>query len=282
MRRKIASLGSVLFLLAFSKVGFAGDADEEMKFGYYADRVIVSSQTILFSEALSERISEIGNTVAGVSERPGMNYTFRIINDPTINAYSVSGGFIYVTTGLLDILESEDELAGVLAHEIHHTNASHQMKFIYAAYQRRIAGSILGIFFGYLLGAGAAHAVANSPYYAMSEQLAQERVRTAVKLGMALGDEIGVWMVKGYGKEQELEADARAVEYTQKAGYDPQALISVFKKLISIRKALGINERNYVSSLINAEPGLEERIRNAELILSSDRNKTAKEERREQ
>ncbi|MBI4707973.1 MAG: M48 family metalloprotease [Candidatus Omnitrophica bacterium] len=284
---RIIFLGLVLFLLVFSKTSFAGDANEEMKFGFYADRVVVATQTILFNDALTKRVTKIGNKVAKATDKPDMKYTFRIISDPTINAYSASGGFVYINTGLLDVLESEDELATILAHEIHHTNASHQINFIYAAHRRKVAGQVTGVLTSTVLGAVAGVAgeiyKAQNPYNPYASQMADQVYKSAVEVGLKLGDEMTVSMIKGYGKKQELEADAYAVKYTQKAGYDPNALIGVFKKLVSIRNRLGINERNYVSSLINAEPGLEERIKNAEeLILNPDKNKQPKEERREE
>lgn len=76
-------------------------------------------------------------------------------------------------------------------------------------------------------------------------------------------------MIKGYGKEQELEADAFAVQYIKKAGYDPNAFISVLKSFMSIKDRLELSEKkNYASHLINAEPGLEERIKNVEELVS--------------
>lgn len=110
-------LGLILFLFTFPKIAPAED-NEELKFGFYVDREVVSSQTILFNKALNLRIAEIGKRIVKVSDKPDMKYIFRVINDPTINAYSAAGGFAYINTGLLDILESEDELASVMAHEI--------------------------------------------------------------------------------------------------------------------------------------------------------------------
>lgn len=287
MNTKCIILGLVLFL-AFPKVSLAGD-DEEIKFGFYADRVMVSTQTILLNESLNKRITEIGNRVAKASDRQDMKYTFRVINDPTINAYSAAGGFVYINTGLLDILESEDELAAIMAHEIVHTSKNHQIDFIYAAHRRAVVGQMVGITLGAALGAAGGVAARSaygssyytSPYsYSLAQQSIQQMTELGFKLGVGLGDAMAISMIKGYGKKQELEADAIGVKYTQKAGNDPNALISVFKKLISIRNRLGITPQNYISSLINADPGLEERIKNAELILNPDKNK--QNERREE
>jgi len=79
---------------------------------------------------------------------------------------------------------------------------------------------------------------------------------------------MSTYMIKGYGKKQELEADSLAIGYIRKAGYDPKAMVSVFKKLISARDKLGIKQ-DYTSGLINAEPGLEERLKQAEKNIST-------------
>jgi len=272
MIRKQIFLALILLSLAFPK--FAVGVDEkEMKFGFYADRVVVATQTILFNDALSKRISEIGNRIIKASGEPDMNYTFRIINDPTINAYSAAGGFIYVTTGLLDILESEDELAAVLGHEIAHTSNNHQIKFVYSAHRKKVAGQVTGILLGVALGVagGMAMGPAPSPYtssYSMHQQLVQQMVDLGFKVGGAIGDAMAVSMIKGYGKKQELEADRFAVQYTHKAGYNPNALVSVFKKLKSIKNRLEYKERVRTANLVNAEPGLEQRIKHAEDLIS--------------
>lgn len=283
MGKKQMILVFTLVLLAFPKIVFAKDNrdDEDRKFGFYTDRAVVSTQTILFNEALNKRVSEIGNKVVQASDKPDMKYTFRIINDSTINAYSAAGGFVYLNTGLLDILESEDELAAVIAHEVTHTSKNHQINFIYAAHQRQFASQVVGTSLAVAFTIGVT-TICPVPLFAntynpFADMLAKQVVNTGLQLGGMMGNVLCVSMIKGYGKKQELEADALAVQYTKKAGYDPNALISVFKKLISIRNKLGINDKNYVSSLINAEPKLEERIKIAEeLILNPNKNKQPK------
>ncbi len=269
MRRQIF-LGLILFSLTFPRIAMAID-EKELKFGFYADRLIVSSHTIVFNKTLNKRITEIGNRVAKASDRSDVKYTFRVVNDPTINAYAVAGGFVYINTGLLDTLESEDELAAILAHEIGHINKRHQINFIYAAHRGAVAKEIAGIITGTTLGAlfeTMAKRYSYSYRYFYPSSPYELGYRMGEPIGKGIGTAIVVSMIKGYGKKQELEADALAVQYTKKAGYNPNALISFFKRLISIRDKLEITEQNYVSNLINAEPGLEERIKNAEELIS--------------
>lgn len=241
--------------------------DEEMKFGFYTDRLFTSTHTILFDEALNKRITEIGNRVAKVSNKPDMKYTFRIVNDPVINAYSTAGGYVYINTGLLDVLESEDELASIIAHEIAHAGKSHGYKFALAGRRSEIAGDILVTLLGFALDVygGRAFESSDSPVVSARQGVAISGVGI---LGGAIVSETLISMLAGYGKENEIEADTLAVQYTKKAGYNPNAAINVFKKMMSIREKLNISEKNYVSKLINAEPGLEERVRNVEDTIS--------------
>jgi predicted Zn-dependent protease len=258
----------ILFLLALSWTVFPAiaSAQEEkaVKFGFYVDRGIVASRTLVLNEALTERISEIGNRIADVSGRRDLKYTFRVINDPIINAYSASGGFIYINTGLLDILQSEDELAGILGHEIAHTNLDHQIGFIRKAHESAMIGSIFGTLAGAALGAGLASAASSYATQRMAMDFGQQ-------VGDLLSNALATAMVEGYGKDQELQADASSVRYSRNAGYDPMALVSVFKRLISIRNRLETRKGSYASALVNAEPGLEERAKKLEAANSKEK-----------
>jgi len=265
LRKQIFFLWLVLLSLAFSKFAMAVD-EKEVKLGFYTDKSIVASHIILFNDALTKRISEIGNRIVKASGETDMNYTFRVINDPTINAYSAAGGFVYINTGLLDILESEDELAAILGHEIAHIRNHHHIKFIYSAHRKAIVGSIMANIVGSLLGVAIGSSISvSSPN---SYQLAQEMCDLGNITGQAIVEVITVSMIKGYGRKQELEADRCAIQYIYKAGYNPYALISVFKKLKSIKDRLEYKERVRTASFVNAKPGLAQRMKYAEDLIS--------------
>jgi predicted Zn-dependent protease len=193
--------------------------------------------------------------------------------------YAASEGFVYVTTGLLDVLESEDELATVLGHEIAHVSQRHQMKFIYAAYRRRIAGQLFGVVAGAALGAAMGSAAQSASSAAYAESATRQAVDLGFRMGEVMGNAMYVSMVEGYGKKQELEADALGIQYSRDAGYDPNGLVCVFKRLISVRDRLGLSRENYISNLMNAEPGLEARIKNIE---SPGSEETKSEDRHEE
>ncbi len=272
MRAKGVILGLLLFVLAFPKVATTADTTE-LRLGFYNDKEMLSARTFVFNDTLNKRINKIGNRVASVSGRPDIKYTFRVVNDPTINAYAAAGGFVYINTGLLDILESKDELAALLSHEIGHISEKHQINSIRSAHAKRVAGNVAGFAIGVGLGVAGAAAMGSgpssvSPAYVYHQQLTSQVASLGLTTGRALGDTMTVSMIKGYERKQELKADALAIQYTKKAGYKPEALVNVFKRLISIRHRLEYNEKTYISSLINAKPGLEERLKQAENLIS--------------
>jgi len=276
MCARVALLGLIVLSSAFVSAGPGAERPptQEVKFGFYADRELFQNRTFIFNDALTRRISEIGNRVAAASGRPEVTYTFRVVNDPTMNIYAASGGFVYINTGLLDILETDDELAAVLGHEIGHVRQKHQIKFLQSAEQSRVGGALAGVALGIALGAAAGAATAPStpsyysPSYSYQQQVSSQMTDLGVKAGMALGSAMSASMIMGYSRAQELEADGLAVRYTKETGYDPNALIRVFKRLATIRDNLKLNQENYISSLINAQPGLEERIKQAETAVT--------------
>jgi len=260
-----------IFILSLANISIGKvTRDEEIKFGYAVDRTIVSYYTLLLDDTIIDKISKIGNCIVKVSNKPNIKYTFRVVNDPTINAYSVAGGFVYINTGLLDIIESEDELAAVLAHEIAHISKSHQIKFIQALHKQMFWAKI-GESLIYSIVYGSLETILRnrSTYYPYMDPLTLQGIQElAAFLGEKIGDAILAAMSNGYNKKIEYEADCLAVKYLIKAGYNPDAMINLFKKLIIIRDKLHLTKENYISNLINAEPGLEARIKHVEDLIS--------------
>ena len=85
---------------------------------------------------IGKELAEVANTVPikalwGSSVLKHFNYTFKVVNDKDVNAYSLPGGFIYINKGLIDYVRSDDELAGVLAHEISHADHHHMVKLMH-------------------------------------------------------------------------------------------------------------------------------------------------------
>ena len=149
---------------------------------------------------LQEYVQRVGEKLAAVSEMPHLDWHFTIIDTDDVNAFATMGGYVYISRGILPYFQDEADLAAVLGHEIGHITAEHLKK------QNR-KGMISGL-------ASAA---------------------TAIFTGMpALADltnMAGQAIISGYGREAELEADRLGASYLAKAGYDPEAMISVISTL---------------------------------------------------
>jgi predicted Zn-dependent protease len=161
--------------------------------------------------AANTYINNIGKRVLqGVGTQP-FEYQFFILNSPEINAFAVPGGKVFVNSGLILIVESEDELAGVIAHEIGHVAARHISKRSEKSTPLSLAmlGALLA---GIFLGAKAGSALATT--------------------AMAATETV---MLK-YSRDDEEEADYLGLKYMARTGYDRKAMVTMLKK---IRRASG-------------------------------------------
>ncbi|MEN6305640.1 MAG: M48 family metalloprotease [Armatimonadia bacterium] len=118
--RRVAALTILLLLpaLAYSKPKWS--PEYEKKIGTEACAEVEKKWKIVTDEAQQKRLDTIVKTIGAVSGRPEVHYVVKIVDDKDVNAFSIPGGFVYVTKGLLEDAQSDDELAGVLAHEITH------------------------------------------------------------------------------------------------------------------------------------------------------------------
>ena len=109
---------------------------QEIQIGKETDEEIVASMG-LYDDSMQSYIQELGESLASTSERPGLPWTFRVVDDPIVNAFALPGGYIYITRGIMAHMNSEVELAGVVGHEIGHVAARH-------AAQQDVRGMQLG------------------------------------------------------------------------------------------------------------------------------------------
>jgi predicted Zn-dependent protease len=149
---------------------------------------------------LQDYVNSIGQKLAKVSNRPKLEYTYTVLDTEDVNAFATMGGYVYISRGILPYLSSEAELAAVLGHETGHITARHMAK-------QQSQGTLAGI-------AGIATAVVtDQPALADLTNVAGEAI------------------IRGYGRDMELEADRLGAEYLARAGYDPAAMISVIRTL---------------------------------------------------
>ncbi|MFQ5629916.1 MAG: M48 family metalloprotease, partial [bacterium] len=146
-------------------------------------------------------IDSIGQSIARVSHRPNLQYTFRIVDSPIVNAFALPGGYVYFTRGILAHFNSEDELAGVMGHEIGHVVARHGAEQMSKAQLASIG-----------LGLGSL----------VSEKFNQWSGMAQTGLGLVF---------LSYGRNQESESDRLGVEYSTKLGYDAHKMAAFFKTI---------------------------------------------------
>ncbi|HEX8141499.1 MAG TPA: M48 family metallopeptidase [Pyrinomonadaceae bacterium] len=179
-----------------------------------------------------ERANRIGQRVARTSLRPNLAYRFHVISDKELNAFSIPGGHIYVTTALLE-MANDDELASVLSHEIGHVVARHSLKTIQ---QSQALGSIVGLF-------GSITGIAGD---------------TAGELGTAAAQIVASGLLAVHNREEEREADYLGVRAMPRAGFDAEGMVTMFQKLQSISRS----NSSLLGSLFNDHPDVQERIDN--------------------
>lgn len=173
---------------------------------------------------MTDRVMKIGKRIASVSDRKEVSYTFRVIDRDEVNAFALPGGYIFIFKGLVEKVESDDELASVIAHEIAHVVARHSVK--------RLQGS-----FGY-----------NILQILMLASGAQDVRRINAAFGQ---------LIMSYSREDEALADKIAIKYLKEAGFDPMAMIGFLKKLQQANKEAPIRPyRSYRS-----HPHIADRIR---------------------
>ena len=161
---------------------------------------------ILDNASLTNYVDEIGQRARSGSTRRAYPHQFRVLAaEKVINAFALGNGNVYVTKGLLNLLDDEAELAFVLSHEIGHVEKRH---IAYAIDQAVSAGLILSIV----------------------EGLATSQSQSAKDLVGAFGSAAADVVLLGFGRERELEADELGLEHSAGAGYDPYGAVRVFRK----------------------------------------------------
>ncbi len=172
-------------------------------------RNIRLSGTIVEDPQVNEYINEIGHRLAAQANDGDHRFTFFVVEDPRINAFALPGGYIGVHTGLIEATRSEDELAGVLAHEVAHVTQRHIARAIHANSRQSILSTAL------LLGALVLGAAGGDG--------------DAVQAGMALSQGVSAQQQINFTRSNEYEADRIGIGALYGAGFDPRGMASFFE-----------------------------------------------------
>jgi|UniRef100_A0A7C3Z0X1 predicted Zn-dependent protease len=172
---------------------------------------------------VSSYINRLGHKIEAQLPPHPYQYRFYILEDPSLNAFAVPGGYIFINSGFIRSMEREGELAGVLAHEISHIYARHLARQLDEAKGVSIA-TVIGSLAAVLLGGPAAAALL------VGSQAAGQAA-----------------MLK-YSRDHEQEADDLGFKWMLRAGYNPRDMISVFRKLSKQRWFQGGDIPTYLST----------------------------------
>ncbi len=226
----------LFFIISCVTTGPGGKTDfifistpEEVEIGKQVATEVESKEKLLKNTTVQNYVNEVGQKIARVCDRTDVEYKFKVIDKKDINAFACPGGFIYIYTGLLDILDNEAQLAAVLAHEISHVVARHSVKKLQNIYGYSILAQIA-------LGE-------------KTEGAAGDIVNVAAML-----------ILQGYSRDNEFEADRYGLLYAKNAGYNPKGMIQVFEKF----KKMEGNPPPAVLGLLSTHPPATDRIRRAE------------------
>jgi len=182
---------------------------QEIQMGHDADKEVAAAYGLYPEERVQLYVQRLGAQLAATCERPNLPWTFRVVDDASVNAFAIPGGFIYLTRGIMTHLNSEAEMVAILGHEMGHVTARHsvsQMSRQQLAQIGLVAGMVL------------------SPRFARFGNLAQ----TAMGL-----------MFLKFSRSDESEADRLGFKYMVDGGYDPRRMADVFRMLNALSAQQG-------------------------------------------
>lgn len=188
--------------------------------------------------SLTTYVNEIGQKLARESDRPDLPYEFVVLNNGTPNAWALPGGKIAINRGLLSALENEAEMAAVLAHEVVHAAARHSAQQM----ERQTLGGAIAT--AAVIGVGAA--VSDNP----NRDLIVGAAHTTASLGAQV-------IFARYSREAEKEADYYGMHYMSRAGYDPQAAVTLQEKFVKLSEG---RNPNWLEGLFASHPPSQERV----------------------
>ena len=204
-----------------------------------------------------------------MAANPAVTYRVRVIADPTLNAFAYPHGSLYVHTGLLARMASEDHVATVLGHEMSHVEYRHMLRYRRAAQNRQIGLSVAAVAAAVVLAGEEGEA------YQKGKWGKGATIGVLSDLLIGLGLQLAfLASVNGYGRELELEADYGGFAKVAAAGYDPAAAPEVYQALLDDKGDPGTLEGFFFGS----HPKLSARVENARQWLAEHPDEAGAEE----
>lgn len=201
---------AVVFVLALAGCASSGGSsvslEQEWQVGQQMADQVAQQVRFVNDPVANSYVRSVGERIHAQTPMANLPFTFHIVDDPNINAFSIPGGHVYVNRGLITSANKADELASVLAHEISHNVARHVVKQVERQNQIGIIGSIL-------LG---------------QDPGALQQVVAQILAGGAMAR---------FSRADEKEADELGLRFMTAAGYNPQGMVDMFRTLQAQEKS---------------------------------------------
>jgi predicted Zn-dependent protease len=208
---------------------------QEVQLGQQMDAQVKQEMGVYNDAELQRYVSNIGMRLARTSERPNLPWHFTVIDEPAVNAFALPGGQIYITRGILAFLKDEEQLAGVLGHEIGHVTARHSAQQYTKATSAGLGLTLLSIF-----------VPETRPLQGVAESA------------------LGVLFLK-HGRDDELQADRLGAQYTAKTGWDPHGVAGMLRTLQRLDEASG--NRRGVPNWLSTHPAPADRVQQVQRFI---------------
>lgn len=249
---KKAMIAVVLILSFFLNAAMAQASftlEDEKKLGKEFYEKLEKSKLLLKNPRINDYVNRVGHLVLAHSPKAPFEFRFFVINSSAVNAFATPGGYVYVNKGLINLVEKESELAGVLAHEIAHINARHIAAIIEKSTRMNIA-ALAAILAGAFLGGGG------------------EATAALTSFSMAAVTSMNL----KYSRDHEEEADRLGITYLVGSGYNGKSMLDFLK----IMRKYEFYSKS-VPSYFLTHPGTDERIRYLDGLLQVRYRETGKE-----
>lgn len=210
---------------------------QEISLGEETDKEIRIQYGIYDDSSLERYVKHVGEAIVPHTHRPHLVYHFSVLDSPVVNAFALPGGYVYVTRGILALMNSEAELAAVLGHELGHINARHSI--------RRLSKLLL-VQLGLSVGG------------ALSDTFA--KISGVASVGIQL-------LFLKYSRDDEREADHLGVEYSRKAGFNPGEIVNFFA---SLQRLGDLSQGASLPGFLSTHPLTRERIQNVKGMLRAE------------
>jgi predicted Zn-dependent protease len=200
---------------------------QEISLGREAAQEAEASIGLVDDPDLQQYVERVGMALAKTSERPALPWRFAVVDDPTPNAFALPGGFIYVTRGMVNLMDSEAELASVLGHEIGHVTARHAVTMVSRQQLTELGLGLGGVLF--------------------------PDIQPATQ---ALGAGLQLLYLR-YGRDAERQADELGFAYARGHGYAMSEMADVF---VALQQAAKLEQQSPLPSWLASHPAPAERI----------------------